>query len=252
MQIIVFVNEGNDGTLKWLENQSNIDYIHSENNLGICYGLNLCRSLIKSDYVVYLNDDMYVLPNWDVELNNEIELLDSRLFMLSSTMIEPNDTGSSCVIVKDYGDDLQDFREDLLLNDAPDLSIADWCGSTWPPNVVHIDMWDLVGGLSIEFSPGMYSDPDFSRKLYESGVRIFKGKGSSLVYHFGSKSTKRVKKNKGRKQFIIKWGISSKTFTKKYLQIGSNYQGPMGKPDINKLDILINKIKRTINCFNTK
>ena len=46
----------------------------------------------------------------------------------------------------------------------------------------------LVGGMSIEFSPGMYSD--LSKKLYESVVRQFKGVGKSLVYHFYSESNK--------------------------------------------------------------
>jgi glycosyltransferase involved in cell wall biosynthesis len=246
LQIIVIVNEGKDDTLDWLENQGDIDYIHAKENIGICYGLNACRSLIKSEYIVYMNDDMYALPDWDLELYKEIEKIGTKSFMLSSTMIEPHDSGNPCVIVRDYGQNIETFDEELLLKEYADLSIADWNGSTWPPNVVHIDLWDLVGGLSIEFSPGMYSDPDFSRKIYETGVRIFKGKGKSLVYHFGSKSTRRIKTNKGRKTFLFKWGITSNTFTKKYLQIGKAFRNSLIKPQINKLEILINKIKRII------
>jgi len=56
-----------------------------------------------------------------------------------------------------------------------------WRGASWPPNVVHKNMWDLVGGFSIEFSPGMYSDPDFSMKLWQAGIRIMYGVGKSMV-----------------------------------------------------------------------
>ncbi|MFA6922869.1 MAG: glycosyltransferase [Bacteroidales bacterium] len=248
IQIIVIVNEDEDGTLEWLENQKEIDYVHSKNNIGICYGLNIARALVKSEYMVYVNDDMYVLPNWDLELHKEIEHIGSKSFMLSCTMIEPTDTGNSCVIVKNYGQDIQSFKEEILLNEYHDLFVNDWSGSTWPPNVVHVDMWDLVGGLSIEFTPGMYSDPDFSRKLFEAGVRLFKGKGNSLVYHFGSKSTKRIKKNNGRKTFLLKWGITSNTFTKKYLKIGKSFSGNITTPVLNKKTILINKLKRIISC----
>jgi len=83
-----------------------------------------------------------------------------------------------------------------------------WRGASWPPNVVHKNMWDLVGGFSIEFSPGMYSDPDFSMKLWQAGIRIMYGVGKSMVYHFGEKSTGRVKKNKGSNTFLLKWGIN--------------------------------------------
>ncbi len=242
LQIIVFVNEGNDGTPEWLSEQSDIDYIQSEQNLGVCYGVNACRSLVKSDYILYLNDDMYALPGWDTKLKQEISQLDTKMFMLSSTLVEPFETGNNCVVVADYGDSLDTFQEVNILKGYTSLGRPDWSGSTWPPNVVHIDLWDLVGGLSTEFSPGMYSDPDFSVKLYNAGVRIFKGLGSSLVYHFGSKTTGRIKKNKGRDQFLKKWGFSAKSFTSEVLKIGNHYSGPLQNIELSKSS-LINKLK---------
>lgn len=224
IQVIVLVNEGKDGTADWLRSQANLDFLHSSQNLGICYGLNLSRSLVKAPYIVYMNDDMFALPGWDKALLEEIKTLDTRLFMLSSTMIEPHNTGNPCVVVGDYGDSIESFREKELLRDLPSLERSSWSGSTWPPNVVPRELWDLVGGLSVEFSPGMYSDPDFSKKLYDAGVRTFKGLGNSMVYHFGSKSTGRVKQNKGRFQFALKWGLSARFFTSRVLRSGQKYR----------------------------
>ena len=223
--------------------------MHSPENIGICYGLNIARSLIKSEYIVYVNDDMYLLPDWDLSLDKEIKSIGHKNFMLSSTMIEREDTGNSCVVTRNFGSDIESFDEEALLMEYPGLQISDWSGSTWPPNVVHIDLWDMVGGLSIEFSPGMYSDPDFARKLWETGVRYFKGKGNSLVYHFGSKSTNRIKKNKGRKTFLLKWGISSRTFTQQYLKMGQKFTGYLTSPKTGKLASLKNKIKRVKSAW---
>lgn len=234
-QLIVLVNEGKDGTLEWLEEQGDIDYVHAEKNIGICWGMNSCRALVKAPYIAYLNDDMYVLPDWDKVLLQEIAELNSPNFMLSGTMIEAHDSGNPCVVVRDFGTELESFREKELLAAQQDLQRGDWMGSSWPPLVLPTALWDLVGGFSVEFSPGMYSDPDLSRKLYEAGVRIFKGCGKSLVYHFGSKSTRRVRKNTGRKQFILKWGISAKTFYKHYLKMGQDYRGP-SIPPIKRLE----------------
>lgn len=248
-QLVVIINEGADGTLEWVSQQKEIDFVYSKQNIGICYGLNIARSLVKSQYLVYANDDMYLLPDWDFALDAEIRQIGHKNFMLSCTMIEPVDTGNACVVVRDFGRDILGFDEAALLKEHPGLQTSDWNGSTWPPNVVHVDLWDLVGGLSIEFSPGMYSDPDFARKLFEAGVRIFKGKGNSLVYHFGSKSTKRIKKNKGRKTFLLKWGISSRIFTQTYLKMGQKFMGPVTTPDPGKLDSLKNKLKRLKNAW---
>lgn len=244
IQIIVLVNEGKDGTPEWLAQQAGIDFLHARENIGICYGMNIARSLARADYLVYMNDDMYVLPGWDLSLKKEIAAMPHHAFMLSATMIEPVNTGNPCVVVKPYGKDMAGFREKELIADGPSLVRDDWSGSTWPPNVVHKDMWDMVGGLSIEFSPGMYSDPDFSRKLYAAGVRHFKGLGHCLVYHFGSKSTRRITRNQGRITFLNKWGITASTFMKKCLRIGQAFSGPVGEYHPGTLDRVVHAIKK--------
>lgn len=247
IQPIIIINEGKDGTFDHYFHQNSIDFVHAKDNIGICYALNIARSMAKADYIVYANDDMYFLPEWDQKMMDEIKLVGHNNFMLSATMIEPDDTGNPCVVIADYGRNLDQFEEERLLTHYKNHIREDWKGSTWPPNIVHKDLWDLVGGLSIEFSPGMYSDPDFSMKLYQAGVRYFKGVGNSLVYHFGSKSTKRVKKNKGRNTFLLKWGITANFFSKEYLQTGQKWSIPKNENAIvgTKLKI-IDKIKRTI------
>jgi glycosyltransferase involved in cell wall biosynthesis len=223
-QLIVHINEGIDGSVDWIKTQADIDYTYSSTNIGICYALNAGRSIATTNYILYINDDMYVCPNWDKELMDEIQKIGHPYFFLSSTAIEPV-ASSNCAIEKNFGTDLSSFKENELLEQFDKLEMQDWTGSTWPPNIVHKDIWDLVGGYSIEFSPGMYSDPDFSMKLWLAGIKIFKGVSKSRVYHFGSKSVKRVKKNKGYYTFISKWKISSSTVMKYYLKRGNKYEG---------------------------
>lgn len=246
-QLIVHINEGIDGTKGWIEKDGGIDYTCSNQNIGICYALNAARTLMDTDYLVYMNDDMYVCPGWDHELLKEIKQIGHSRFFLSATAIEPEDTGNDCVIVKDFGKELTNFKETALLAEFAGLPMQDWQGSTWPPNIVHRDLWDLVGGYSVEFTPGFYSDPDFSMKLWNAGVRLFKGVGQSRVYHFGSKSTKRSSKNKGYNTFIKKWGISSGTFTCQYLQRGKPFSGSLSEPVENKLYELKNFFKRIVS-----
>lgn len=219
-QIIVHINEGSDGTLEWVRQQG-IPYRHTPENVGVCWALNGLRPLVEADYILYMNDDMYALPNWDGALWREIEKLGTNLFFLSGTLIQPRKFYCRSVIAPaDYGQSVETFREQDLLKEYRDLPHYDWKGATWPPNVVHRDVWDLVGGYSVEFSPGMYSDPDFSAKLYMAGVRDFRGVSDSRVYHFEARSTGRVKKNNGSRQFLYKWGITSSTFMNLILQRG--------------------------------
>ena len=247
-QIIVHVNEGADNTLEWLNKQSDIDYTYSAVNVGVCYAVNYAATLAKTDYILYLNDDMYVCPLWDKVLKEEVDKIGHPYFFLSSTTIEPK-AQSNCSIEKNFGDDLKNFDEQKLLKEYQQLPMADWQGATWPPNIVHKNIWHLVGGYSIEFSPGMYSDPDFSMKLWKLGVRIFKGCSESRVYHFGSKSVKRVRKNKGYYQFISKWGITSSTLGKYFIMRGEQFEGISSEKNIGTFIKLKNKIKHLIAVF---
>lgn len=228
-QIILHINDGSDGTRVWAEN-NHIEYTWSSENIGICMAVNQSSLLAKFDYIVYMNDDMYVCPFWDKYLLDSIQLLDTDCFMLSSTMIEPKGTANECVIVKDFGDSVTNFRENDLLTEFESMNKEDWNGATWPPTVVSRKYWIMSGGYSIELSPGMSSDDDFSMKMWTLGCRIFKGVGKSKVYHFQTKSTHRIKKNDGRKQFLFKWGINQSTFNKYFLKRGTKFTGPLMEP----------------------
>ena len=78
---------------------------------------------------------------------------------------------------------------------------------------------EKVSGWSEEFSPTGGDDTDFAMKLWGSKIRIFKGLGSCLAYHFGSITTRKKDKNlftylgsRGNKIFLKKWGIGINFF----------------------------------------
>lgn len=218
-QILIHVNDGSDGTLDWVRGEG-IEHTASDDNVGICFAVNRAAALATHKYLVYMNDDMVVLPDWDVELLRYAEDFDGQRFMLSSTMVEPRETGNKCVVVADFGQTVEQWNEFLALSTCHRLKRTNWMGSTWPPTLVPTWMWQEVGGYSTEFSPGMSSDNDFTMKLYHAGCRIFLGVGSSLVYHFACVSTGRIKKNDGRKQFLRKWSVTQRDFDRQVLHRG--------------------------------
>ncbi len=251
-QIILHLNEGNDGSREWAESQD-LDYTASIENIGICYAMNVARTLATSDLLVYFNDDMYACPDWDYWLYEEVKKQISPFFFFSSTMIEPRYTGNHCAIAPfDFGSIPKEFNEAALLENYQIPEKLDWNGATWPPSVLPTLLWDMVGGYSTEFTPGMYSDPDFSMKLWHAGVRNFKGLGKSRVYHFMSKSTGKLNKKKinGAKVFLNKWGISSNVFSRFYLRRGEDWIAPLTLPKNDckfKLKTILSNIKRRLN-----
>jgi glycosyltransferase involved in cell wall biosynthesis len=246
-QIIVHVNEGKDGTLAWVREQK-LDHTYSKGNVGVCYGFNAPASLAQADFLVLSDDDYYYTPGWDEPLKNELDTLNHIYFCLTGSMIEhsPSKYPTSIIEDKNYGKTTEDFQEERFLNEYAHLPFHDWNGGNWYPLVLHRRMWQLIGGLSIEFTPGMASDPDMMMKLWHAGVRYYKGVSSSRVYHFGSKSTARVKKNDGNRQFLLKWGFSKSTFFDFYLRLGQPFTGVTPEPNTAQFKgkLLRDKLKR--------
>ena len=231
-QIIPHVNIGNDGTIDFLK-QENINYSHTEYNSGICEGTNKAAKLAKYNYLLYAHDDFYFCPNWDEILQNEVNKIGHKNFYLSGTMMKNGQINFNC------GDTPDDFDEQKFLDNYKDYNHYDFQGSTWAPSLVHRDTWIKVGGLSEEYFPGTGSDPDFNKKLWDLGIRIFKGINNFKVYHFGSivlrNKLNKIKKNnrygsRGAKLFILKWGISIKFFKRFYLRSNDYYDGPLSNP----------------------
>ena len=232
-QIVVHVNEGRDQTLKYLK-LNKIDFTFTKKNVGLCEGVNMAAKKANHKFIVYSHDDFYFCPNWDNILLKQIKSLKHKKFYLSGTMFDTlNNKKFFC------GDAHYNFDENKLLKNYKKIKINDFQGSTWAPHIVHTEIWKAVGGFSEEFFPGAGSDPDFVMKLWKINVRIFKGMGKSLVYHFGSK-TLRNKKNKylfknlgseSGKIFIKKWGFSIKFFKKFYLRANEKYNGPLSEPE---------------------
>ena len=226
--VIIFINEGNDGTLTYAKD-NNLKFLHSNINKGVCFAFNESAKIAKNKYLVLAHDDMYFCPRWDSVFFDELKKIKVDDFFVSGTMVQ----NFKSYIYLDCGNSHSNFNEDKLLKELPKIKFNNFQGSHWQPSLVPLTTWNKVGGFSMEFSPGLGSDPDFSMKLWKIGVRLFKGLGSCRVYHFSSISLRKKAWNNGAKTFLLKWGISIKFFKKYYLRSDSVFYDILNEPKKN-------------------
>ena len=252
-QIIPHVNVGDDGTKDFLLSQK-FDFSFTDYNSGICEGMNLAAEKSTFEYILYAHDDFYFCPKWDVALKNELDKIGHNKFYLSGIMMNNGPLKLDC------GNNLNDFNEKKLLENYNKVNHFNFQGSTWAPHLIHKDLWNKVGGFSEEYFPGTGSDPDLNMKLWNEGVRIFKGINNCKVYHFGSIVTRKYKNHptiktesgsRGGKIFLLKWGMSIKFFKHFYLKSDQIYNGPLSNPKKNFL-FLYNLFIDKVYCFYLK
>ena len=51
-EILVFINDGSDGTLNFAK-ENKIKFLHSIKNLGLCYAVNRCAEIAKKKNILY-------------------------------------------------------------------------------------------------------------------------------------------------------------------------------------------------------
>ena len=212
-------NGSTDGTLEWLR-ENNIFHTHSPENLGFA-GVNHAIAAGNNPYVFIANSDMYLLPNWDVELFKQIKKFESQnidKFTISCSLIEPVGNNPEYVISY-HGHDANTFDEEGLLNDyisnrSTKYTQENTCQYSHPILIPRKMLEPDL--LDVKYFPGFGIDHDIPAQAYQRGCRNFIMLTSSRAYHFVSKTFTKlppdVKNRHGEDVFENKWRLSVKDF----------------------------------------
>ncbi len=215
--------------MDWLRERA-LDFSHSPGNIGICLAVNHLASRATKTWLVYMNDDMIVAPGWDTALCAALAEHDSDLLYLSSTLIEPYPSTCAAIQTFDCGAHPTTFDESRFLAHCANTRYPSREGMASQPSLFSRRWFHLLGGYSLEFSPGMASDDDFLMKLWLAGCRTFKVVGESKVYHFSRQSTGRIRNSKGGRIFAMKWGVTIEEFKRNYLARAQDGEGGQDFP----------------------
>lgn len=218
-EVIVFFNEVTTECDAWLAEHKDVKQDRAAANLGVCAAVNRATRMATTDYICYLNDDMYPLPGWDSALAQYLGVADT--VWLSGTAVEAGKAAACYIGGHDYGSTPENFREAELLREHARIKRPYNLVSTWTPILLSRADWEAVDGFDEAYFPGNGSDPDLAMKMYQHGCRHFIGVGSSLVYHFSRTTISRFDRDPPmdpKALFESKWGISWKRFHRKMIR----------------------------------
>lgn len=216
-EILVHLNDGSDGSLEWVKSQG-IKYTQSDKNVGVCLSVNRLVAKARHDWVLFMNDDMVAAPGWETGFTDAMASVGSDLAMFFGTLIQPENGRNANIIKQNFGESPATFDEAKFLAGFMQDKRGDVNGAASQPTLVHRNWWSMLGGYSLEFSPGMSSDDDLLMKFWVAGCRTYRIVSASRFYHFGCASTGRIKHNLGGRIFVMKWGITQIEFTRRYLR----------------------------------
>lgn len=188
------------------------------NNVGMAMALNNAVSVANGDYILVINDDNVMPPNW---LSNINELIandsDDTKRVITLNQIERHAGSIFGFIHHDCGDfDNFNYLKYIdYVNSCASNEIVDHDGGIFP-FLMKKKWYMVVGGFDVIYDSPFMCDWDFFLKLEMLGCTFHRAT-SVILYHFGSVSTKRnpteseqfkAGEQQAAQIFIYKWGFN--------------------------------------------
>ena len=236
-EIIVWVDQDEDGTEEWLK-ENNIKYLINPENepQGIAAGYNRCIEAALNEIVCMFHADMFMGKGFDVNLVKHLK----PKTVIAGTRIEPplHPNGKE-KIIKDFGMYPEDFKEQEfdtfvknIRNEYKD-QITYGIFAPW----VCFKNEILEMGMHDEQFHSYHEDSDIFNRFILNGLKLIQSR-DALVYHLTCRGGKWIdgieqitKDNKfhnmtikARKHYIRKWGSWIKN---------DEYQHPILTPKYN-------------------
>lgn len=245
-EILVFIDSDNQGTFEWLLTQKSIfpNLKIIKNILPIPYGyqrnINEMFQLATNDIVSYLQSDMVVCKNYDIEI---LKYLQPGM-VLCSTRIEPPLHGNSGEkITYDFGVSPLNFNLDAFTSYAESKKQDLITEYFFAPFTMYKSVWLSIGGHDTMFRRSR-EDSDILLRLVLNNTKIIQV-WNALVYHFTCTTSRGVDwfnphntKAQERAQlqqtadsielgrFVTKWGEFRHSLTKvKYYNVAAYIKG---------------------------
>ncbi len=207
VETIVVANQVPPGELAQVEAPFQLVIVTSETNLGFGAGNDCAAELAHGEYLVFLNDDSTIEPDFlehlvaTVESDPSIGAVGSRIALPDGTLQEAGsviwNNGSTTHIGLGLPMDTERFS---YLRDADYVSANGF--------LIRRSAWDAVGGFDDRYHPAYFEDVDLCMSLRDQGYRVLY-EPRSLVHHLESQSTSKRYREfllaRNRAQFFEKW-----------------------------------------------
>jgi len=196
-KIIVVDDGGTDDAPKYLEKWSpKVVCIRHPQNLGFSKSVNEGVSHSNSDFLIFINNDVYPKPGY---IEKSMEYFDDPMVFA----VNFNEENSSWPKVSWHSGKFQFIR-------GEDKSGPHY--SAWPSGgscILRRSIWDKLGGFNEIYSPAYWEDIDIGWRAWRSGYKIIWTPSPVVVHHhestFGLKNKQYMDLIKQRNELLFTW-----------------------------------------------
>ena len=210
-ETVIVLNGASDPVVEavW-QNVSGAHVVQSTVNLGFGGGCNLAATIARGEYLVLVNDDTVLEPNW---LDNLVKTADDNpgAGAVGSRIRDPQGLLQEAGGIPWSDGSVWHFGRLLPIDSMEYLSlrVVDYCSAC--ALLVRRSTWDAVGGFDEAYFPGYYEDLDLCLSIKELGQHILYQPAARLMHHGGGDAgsldldSKAFVSRRSRRYFMGKW-----------------------------------------------
>lgn len=159
-----------------------ITVIHNETNLRFLRNCNHAAEQARGDYILFLNNDTQVQPDWLAPLVALMER-DPEAGMVGSKLIYPDGylQEAGGIVWNDASAWNYGHRKDPLDCEYNYVREVDYISGA--AIMIRTDLWQEIGGFDERFAPAYYEDTDLAFEVRKHGKKVLY-QPLSVVVHF--------------------------------------------------------------------
>jgi len=194
-EVIVVDNGSSDGTREYLDylsnNYSHVKVILNNTNVGFSKGANQGLSFANGKYLMVINNDVLVPPEWlekmikPFEIDESIGLVGPLTNWISGLQMVENVQYESPEDFEEYAMRISEARKYKY---TPRRRIAGFA------MMINRRLYDAIGGFDENFVGGNYEDDDYCLRASKAGFKIVVAE-NVFMHHYGSATFKSNKIN---------------------------------------------------------
>ena len=181
-EVIVADDCSNDRVSELEKYTSGIKILHNTENLRFLLNCNNAAKYAKGKYIVFLNNDTQVQPNW---LKAMVKLMDehSDAGMVGAKLIYPNGCLQEAggILWKDGSAWNYGHMKNPTDPEYCYVKEADYISGA--AIMIRASLWNEIGGFDERFVPAYYEDTDLAFEVRKHGYKVFL-QPASVVVHF--------------------------------------------------------------------
>ncbi|MDZ4737190.1 MAG: glycosyltransferase family 2 protein [Rhodospirillaceae bacterium] len=164
-----------------------VTLFRNETNQGYLHTCNRAAAVARGRYLIFLNSDTIVLPNWLDALIDTLEavpgvgMAGSRLLFADGRLQEAGATVREDGTILNYG--RSGNAEDPAFTVQREV---DYCSGA--AIALRKALWDSLGGFDTRYAPAYYEDTDLAFRIRERGERVLYQPLSTVIHFEGQSS----------------------------------------------------------------